>query len=121
MAALKVVVLLAVIGSSSLALPFSEEALSRMKRQAPSPQCQADFFALSSDACFSLFGEGTDVTVENAKQFCEDGCSDKLKSLFNKLIADCGSFAGVSANLFAGLIAFVWVLTSAHRACMHAL
>ena len=99
MAALKVVVLLAVIGSSSFALPFSKDVLSRMKRQAPSPQCQADLLSLTSNACFSMFGEGRQVTKANAKQFCAQGCVDTLTTLFKKLTADCGSFASVSAEV----------------------
>ena len=99
MAALKVVVLLAVIGSVSLALqlPFSKGTFSRIRRQVPSPQCQQDYLALSSNECFSLFGdEGTSVTVENARQFCRDGCAATLDGLFKKLIADCGEFDRVS-------------------------
>lgn len=99
MAALKVVVLLAVIGSSSLALPFSKDALARMQRQVPSSQCQADFRTLTSNACFSMFGEGAQVTKENAKQFCDNRCGDTLTTLFKKVIADCGAFAGVSAKI----------------------
>ena len=99
MAALKVVVLLAVIGSSSFALPFSKDVLSRMKRQAPSPQCQADFLSLTSNACFSMYGEGRQIMKANAKQFCAQGCDDTLTTLFKKLIADCGSFASVSAEV----------------------
>ena len=102
MAALKVVVLLTVIGSFSLALklPFTKDALSRMRRQLPSPQCQTDFTSLTTSACFSFFGEGaTTITAEDAKQFCDQGCSDTLKGLFKKLIADCGDFASVSTKV----------------------
>ena len=99
MAALKVAVLLAVLGSVSLALqlPFSKGTFSRIRRQLPSPQCQQDYLDLSSNGCFTLFGEGsTSVTVENARQFCRDGCPATLDGLFKKLISDCGEFARVS-------------------------
>ena len=99
MAALRVAVLLAVIGSVSLALqlPFSKGSFSRIRRQLPSPQCQQDYVDLSSNRCFNMFGEGTTtVTVEDARQFCRDGCAATLDGLFKKLIADCGEFARVS-------------------------
>ena len=99
MAALKVVVLLAVIGSVSLALqlPFSKGTFSRIRRQVPSTQCYQDYLDLSSNECFTLFGDGsTTVTVEDARQFCRDGCAATLDGLFKKLIADCGEFARVS-------------------------
>ena len=102
MAALKVAVLLAVLGSVSLALqmPFSKGTFSRIRRQLPSPQCQQDYLDLSSNGCFTLLGEGTTVvTVEHAKQFCKDGCSTTLDGFFKKIIADCGQYAGVSELL----------------------
>ena len=99
MAALKVVVLLAVIGSVSLALqlPFSKGTFSRIRRQVPSLQCQKDYLDLSSNRCFNLFSDvPISVTVENTRQFCEDGCAATLDGLFKKLIADCGDFGVVS-------------------------
>ena len=99
MAALKVAVLLAVLGSVSLALqlPFSKGTFSRIRRQLPSPQCQQDYLDLTSNGCFALFGGGsTTVTVEDAKQFCRDGCATTLDGIFKKLISDCGEFARVS-------------------------
>ena len=102
MAALKVFVLLAVIGSLSLALklPFSKDTYlpSRVKRQLPSSECQQDYGELTTNECFAFFGDGTTpITVEDAKQFCREGCSSTLDGLFKKLIKDCGEFAKVSA------------------------
>lgn len=98
MAALKVAVLLAVLGSVSLALqlPFSKGTFSRIRRQIPSAQCQDDFSKLTSNRCFTLFGEGATPTVENARQFCEDGCATTLDGLFKKIFDDCGELAKVS-------------------------
>ena len=122
MAALKVFVLLAVIGSLSLALqlPFSKDTYipRRIGRQVPSPQCQQDYLDLTSNGCFTLFGDGsTGITAESAKQFCRDGCSSTLDGLFKKLIADCGDFAKVSVTVSVRHPHRKWLCTVSITTC----